>query len=126
MVTDEASSDLSMVHWLLWKAQVRLVHFRDPLRRQWNDATNAIKRAALWSTVLLSTIVYNLAYGPWQGTAWWRKLQEGAAEFLAGAQPGDRLLDEFYLDICEDVGEEPYGNEEHKTERCLKSPAELL
>ena len=32
------------------------------------------------------------------------------------AQPGDRLLDEFYLDISEGVGEEPYGDEEHKKE----------
>ena len=59
MVTDEAGSNLSMVHWLLWQAQVRLVHSGEPLHRQWNEATNAIKRAGLWSTVLLSTIVYN-------------------------------------------------------------------
>ena len=57
MVTDEASSNLSMVHWLLWQAQVRLVHFRDPLHRQWNDATNAIKRSSVNNPVLLWALI---------------------------------------------------------------------
>ena len=116
LCSDEASSNLSLVHWLQWKKGVRLVHLRDPLHREWNDVTDAIRKAGLWSTVLLSSVVFNLAFGPWQGSAWWRKLQEGGAEYAAKAEVGDLLLDEFYEAICRDIGAEAYGDAAHKEE----------
>jgi len=104
IVADEASSNLSLLHWLQWKTQLRMVHMRDPLHRELNDVTDALKKAGLWSVVLLTTVVFNLAYGPWKGSAWWRKLQEGGAELAATAGVGDQLLEEFYEPICQDLG----------------------
>ena len=116
IVADKASSNLSLFHWLQWKTQLRMVHMRDPLHREWNDVTDALKKAGLWSVVLLTTVVFNLAYGPWKGSAWWRKLQEGGAELAATAGVGDQLLEEFYEPICQDLGVEAFGDAEHKAE----------
>ena len=69
-ITDEASSNLALCHWLMWKTQLRMVHMRGPLHREWNDVTDALEKAGLWSVVLLTTVVFNLAYGPWKGSAW--------------------------------------------------------
>jgi len=104
IVADEASSNLSLFHRLQWKTQLRMVHMRDPLHRELNDVMDALKKAGLWSVVLLTTVVFNLAYGPWKGSAWRRKLQEGGAELAATAGVGDQLLEEFYEPICQDLG----------------------
>lgn len=115
-ITDEASSNLALCHWLMWKTQLRMVHMRDPLHREWNDVTDALEKAGLWSVVLLTTVVFNLAYGPWKGSAWWRKLQEGGAELAAAAGVGDQLVEELYEAICQDLGVEAFGDAERKAE----------
>ena len=59
--------------------------------------------------MLLTTVVFNLAYGPWKGSAWWRKLQEGGAELAATAGVGDQLLEGLYGAICQNLGAEAFG-----------------
>ena len=38
-----------------------------------------------------STVLCNLSHGPWDGSAWFRKLREGAGEYWSRAEAGDPL-----------------------------------
>eukprot|EP00974_Lingulodinium_polyedra_P023188 2238155-Lingulodinium_polyedra.AAC.1 len=69
-----------------------MVALRDPFHREWNDTKLALQRAGCWWAVLLTTVVYNMAYGPWESKSWFHKLQEGAQEYWAKATPGDLLF----------------------------------
>ena len=64
--------------------------------------------------VLLSTVLYNLSHGPWDGSAWFRKLREGASEYWSKAEAGDPLLEVLYESLCLDFQEEAVGTPEHK------------
>ena len=78
--------------------------------------TDAVRKAGLWSVVLLSIVIFNLSYGLWEGPAWWRKHQEGGEEFAAKAQAGDLLLEGLYEPICDDLGAEAFGDDARKEE----------
>jgi hypothetical protein len=114
LCTDEASSNIALVCWMQWQAKLRVCHFRDPFHREWRDCQDAIKRAGLWHCVLLSTVLYNLSHGPWDGSAWFQKLREGAAEYWAKAEAGDPLVEVLYEPLCADLQEEAAGTPEHK------------
>ena len=68
---DEASPNLSMACWLMYKAKVRCIWMRDIYHRAWNDVSITLRRAGLWWVVLLGRVVFNLPYGPWDGCAFW-------------------------------------------------------
>eukprot|EP00974_Lingulodinium_polyedra_P101892 9868776-Lingulodinium_polyedra.AAC.1 len=60
--------------------------------------------AGQWWAVLLSSVVYNMNFGPWEGTAWFRKLAEGAQSMWAKANATDALFGRLYEAICRDRG----------------------
>ena len=111
---DEASPNIAMYLWLAYHKKLRVVGIRDIFHRQWNDVMNAIKAAGLWWAVLLTSVAFNLPYGPWQGSAWFGKLQEGAAHLLEHSPSGSKLTDALYAAMCNDRGEEPTGAAAHR------------
>ncbi len=46
----------------------------------------------VWDAVLNSPVLLNLPFGPWGGGAWFRKLAEGAVDFVQVADEGDPVL----------------------------------
>ena len=60
----------------------------------------AIKRADLWSAVLLSSVAFNVPYGPWNGSSWFHKMSEAAQDFAMRPPAGCLLFDLFYQRIC--------------------------
>ena len=71
---DEASPNLAMGQWMLYKGLLRIVLLRDVFHREWNDCGLALRSVGLWHVVLLTALVHNLTYGPWDGSAWFNKL----------------------------------------------------
>ena len=67
--TDEGSSGMAAVWFLKSHLDCRFFHFRDIFHREWNDVTLALRRCGLDWTILLRTVVYNLCFGPWEGSA---------------------------------------------------------
>eukprot|EP00974_Lingulodinium_polyedra_P086450 8376127-Lingulodinium_polyedra.AAC.1 len=89
---DEGSNCLALCWWLQYAANVRMTFVRDIFHRQWRDLTLALKHCGMWSTVLLSSVVYNLHQGPWEGGAWWQETVEASRGYLAHAGPDSPLL----------------------------------
>ena len=53
---------------------------RDIFHREWNDCMGAITASGFWFVVLLTSMVFNLPYVPWDGSAWFQKMVEGAED----------------------------------------------
>eukprot|EP00974_Lingulodinium_polyedra_P088979 8626383-Lingulodinium_polyedra.AAC.1 len=102
--TDEHSVNLAMVNWLSYHMRIPLLHCRDIFHREWNDAQDGIKSAGLWHVVALTSLVYNLNYGPWEGGSWFEKLRAGAQDLFATAQASDPLFNAFHRLLCWDKG----------------------
>ena len=96
---------------------------RDPFHRAWNGARNGVADAGLWSVILLTSVTYNLQYGPWEGSGWRAKQVEAAARFLEEATPADLLFGSLFDSICRDRGLQPTGSLEEKRALLNSLPA---
>eukprot|EP00974_Lingulodinium_polyedra_P018251 1765395-Lingulodinium_polyedra.AAC.1 len=87
---------------MLGPLKLRVLLVRDIFHREWNDVRAAAKSSDLWWAVLLSTMVFNLSYGPWEGAAWHEKLKGSALELQAKVSPNDRFFQAFFPNLCRD------------------------
>ena len=53
----------------------------DPCHGLWADCLNSAKACNMYSTILIAGIVFNLAYGPWNGEAWFQSVIESSLDF---------------------------------------------
>eukprot|EP00974_Lingulodinium_polyedra_P030085 2897503-Lingulodinium_polyedra.AAC.1 len=63
-----------MYLWLGYAARARVLAVRDIFHREWNDVCLSLKGAGVWSTVVMTSVLFNLPYGPWEGQSWWGQL----------------------------------------------------
>ena len=94
--TDEASSNISMACYLLYKLKARVLFTRDPHHRYWNDAKAALVATRQYWIVILARVVLRLPYGPWEGHGWWQKLTEQAEDSANTLQVNSSIWGEFY------------------------------
>ena len=74
---------------------------------------NSLKQSGLWSVILQTQLLFNLSYGPFEGSGWFRKLQESGQHFWQRADTNDPLFNAAYPAICRDRGEVPVGFQAH-------------
>ena len=74
----------------------------------------AISSASQFWAVLLARVVFNLAYGPWEGSSWWEKLQGSAVETARLLPVDGPIWAEFYPRVCRGWGEVPTWTKAHK------------
>jgi hypothetical protein len=59
---DQGLAGYSMMSFLLYKAQLRVVHINDIYHREWNDVKYGLQRTHLWQSVVLTTLAFNLLW----------------------------------------------------------------
>ena len=64
--------------------------------------------------VLLTSLTFNLCFGPWEGSAWFEKVKGSAADLLAKEGAHGPLFSALYGPICHDLGIEGEGTWAHK------------
>ena len=111
---DQASTNMSVAMFLLYKVGLRLITIPDVFHRAWNDTMGALKMAHMWHVVTLAAMAFNLPFGPWDGASWFQKLKESAIDFVATSVDGGPLFDAFYTRLCRDRNQAPTGTSEHK------------
>ena len=92
---DEGSPSYAMCWFLFIATRCRFLFIRDVFHREWNDIQNAVRTCKLWPTIVMTQLVLNLGHGPWQGGAWWGKLNKGLCCILparAGGRPALRFV----------------------------------
>ena len=84
-----------------------------------------MRRAGLWSTYTQTLVHRNIAYGPWEHSAWFGLLVDEAASLAKLLKENDPLLVRVWPLILQDRGEDGLADEESgATARC-KFIAEL-
>ena len=68
---DEASPSYAMWWYLFFHCRLRMVLVRDVFHRQWNDAKLTLIRKGLWWVVLLTTVMFNMPFGPYDARSFW-------------------------------------------------------
>ena len=101
---DQGSDGWSAGYFVSYNCLLRMLVFFDPFHREHNDVSNGIKAAGAWSVVLLTGMIHNLCYGPWDGCKWYANILRGLDEYLSHANWQDPLWQAFYAQICSDLG----------------------
>ena len=111
------SIDQGSVGWAAsWYAMLHLkaalVLHIDPSHRCHNDLQLAYKASGLWGHMVLTSILYNFSYGPFDGAAWLEQSKTAAEEFAAHGGPQDELFQSYVGAIARDMGlEDDIGSE---------------
>eukprot|EP00974_Lingulodinium_polyedra_P021599 2085921-Lingulodinium_polyedra.AAC.1 len=105
-----------MMCGLLYEAGVRACFTRDPFHRCWNDCKLALQSTGLWWAVLLARVVFNLPYGPWDGSAWFEDLQTSAADAMHLIPPAGPVWAHVYPLVCQDLNRPAQGALQRKQE----------
>lgn len=83
---------------------LNVVFICDPSHAGWRCAQEALQNAGLLAATSVAQVVFNIAYGPFQRSAFYKILQESAADMSASLGPGDNLVLFYWKEICEDFG----------------------
>ena len=104
VVSDQASTNLCALNFMRQKLVLNVEHFGDPHHRAWNDVLNAVGKAGLRTAVIVAQTIHNIAYGPFQNSAFFSDLSEAAVDVSKSMSPNDPLLLFLWKGICEDMG----------------------
>lgn len=79
-------------------------HIQDPHHCSWNATMEGITKAGYGGTVQAMLCIYNISYGPWQRSAFFRHLQTAAQDMSTSLSPDDALLLRQWPHICAERG----------------------
>jgi hypothetical protein len=94
---DQCSVGVSAASFCNFHLGLRVEPIYDPAHRTWNSERAGLISAGFFEMVLLFTLPYNLNYGPWLGSAWWRHIQGAAREYKSQAGAIDDPLFRRFL-----------------------------
>jgi len=83
---------------------LRVAAFNNPFHRCWNDLRAAYKASKRWLTIALTTLVANVAYGPWNWEKRFSGMLDARRERASLLTDEDPLFDRLYGRILHDRG----------------------
>ena len=117
VVIDQGSDGWSTMYYVLYKLKLRAILKFDIFHREHNDVSGAVKASGMWSSCILSGMVHNVNYGPWEGHKWFRQLLTGAQAYFSLAGPDDPLFKMLMSFVARDKGVD-MGQFENHDEAC--------
>ena len=111
---DEGSTAFAICWYMAYSLKLRFAPIRDIFHREWNDIRLALGDTNLWWCILLTTMVFNIPYGPWEGGHWWGKMVGAMAAYVARAGYTSPLFSALYELICKDQNITPSGTTQHR------------
>ena len=131
LCSDRQSTQFCAMFFLMFKLLLNILFIADPAHVSWRAILDAITKAGYGAAVDTAKAMYNIAYGPFQKSAFYKYLVHAAADISASLKSNDPLLLFFWRGICDDNGwtsDEDVG--EAGRDRYLKSlmvlPQQLL
>jgi hypothetical protein len=104
MTSDQHSVQSAGVSYLKYHLKLNVEHLPDPHHISWNDTMEACSKSGYHGALHASVIIFNLAYGPFQHSAFFNDLKDAASDISASVGPNDALLLHFWDGICKDHG----------------------
>lgn len=99
--TDQESTQLAAMSYLVHAKKLCILHVFDPIHRSHNDQVSALQGAGLMKFSMWCHLCFNIKYGPYSKGGWAKKMVE-AAEMLETLDPNDQLLQYFFSSILAD------------------------
>lgn len=99
LCTDQESKQQASAYYLQFEKQLFLIHVPDPGHRGVNDTWLALADARLSKAAMVHLALYNIKYGPWSKSGFFRKVQECARIVSESLSPNDELLQLFFPQI---------------------------
>eukprot|EP00971_Amphidinium_carterae_P352760 6492724-Amphidinium_carterae.1 len=103
LTTDQQSTQLCGVFFLQNKLGMAVTHLPDPCHLCWNDCTEALNHSGFMGAVMAAICVCNVAYGPFQKSAFSNDLRNAALDISTNLTPNDGLLLKLWGGICKDA-----------------------
>lgn len=115
---DQHSVGWASCFFLKRAPKLNIVGIGDFAHRVWNDCEVSLGRAGLWEVVLLSSVLFNINFGPYDGSKWWRTCQEAATEYFQKiGSPRCALFLSMVPSIAKERGEAHLVTEPNYAER---------
>lgn len=114
MVSDKGSDGLGSIWYLLYEKGTRAAFWPDPFHGPWRELDNAVSAGKKKHALLMSSIVHNGDFGPFEGCSFWEQQRESAREMVAKMGEGGPLLEWLWPKTLRDKGVEAseYGQKE--------------
>jgi len=123
---DQGSVGWPSKYYLFQKLGLRGHQWWDLPHRRWRNVLNSYSRVGLNFIKVETTIVMNLALGPWAGAAFFMTISEAAAEYFEHFDHRDPLYRACYegivADLCKGTMPHNLGTEEHMEEIWSRLP----
>ena len=121
LCTDQESKQLASAYYLQFHKDAFVFHVPDPGHRGWNDTWLALAQAGMSKDAMRNLALYNIKYGPWSKSGFFKKVQDAAKLLSEELQPNDPLLQFFYPQILADLGRCADKNDEASRKEFLGS-----
>lgn len=104
MCTDQCSTQLCPTAYTMYHLGLNMLHMPDPYHMEWNDIGEAMAMSGFQPALEASLIIFNLAYGPFQKSAFFNDLKDAAVDCATSMTPNDLLLTKLWPSIMQDHG----------------------
>ena len=104
MASDQHSVQSCGMSYLKYHLKLNVEHLPDPHHISWNDIMEACSKSGYHGALHASVIIFNLAYGPFQHSAFFNDLKDAASDISASLGPSDAPLLHFWDGICKGNG----------------------
>ena len=120
---DTGSDNVCASSYLLNAKRLRCSVFWDPLHKIWRAIWMGVRRAGLYSAVLVGGIIANLERGPWSGEANYEVEKQAAMDLSRNDMKNDTLVWELLPRILRDRGEDPSSASSARAQEVVESLA---
>ena len=89
---DQDIIGVAFTYYAINSLRCRILPLWDPSHRMWNDVRGALSLSGVWQYTLVHTVLLNVFFGPWNGSAWWEQTVEASRLFFKTAGPSYPLF----------------------------------
>ena len=117
MCSDRQSEQMCGGNFLMFALLLNFVFICDPAHCGWRALLEALVRSGFMAVASVAQLIYNIAYGPFQRSAFFNYLKDACADISASMKADDPLLVYFWPWIVQDLGwaEHNLDNKEGRT-----------
>lgn len=103
LCSDRQSTQVCSVNYLTYKLGLNLVFICDPAHAGWRAILDGLSRAGFMPAVTVAQLMFNIAYGPFQRSAYFRYIQDACTDISVSIGVHDALLLFFWPRIAAEL-----------------------
>ena len=102
--SDRCPTQICGINFLTNKLKLGVVFVPDPSHTAWRAILEGLGKCGHGTTIRIGQLLYNVAYGPFKASGFFRIMAESVHDMSASMTVSDPLLLHYWDKICEDFG----------------------